>query len=160
MRKLINYATIALTCVAFLSTSTLLGQEWSKEQKEVWKVVKTGWESWKTGDMEGSFATIHDKYLGWNNDNPLPISKDKWKSMYEMYKEFSTIEFYSLDAARILVDGNNAVVYYYFEFYSVFEKGDMKKENHIEGRNVEFFVKQNGKWMLFGDMTVFDDDDD
>jgi len=151
---------IAFMCVAFLSTSTLMGQEWSKEQKEVWKLVKTGWEGWKTGDTEAAFGTIHDKYLGWNNDDPLPISKAKWKSMYEMYQEFSTVEFYSLDAARILVDGNNAVVYYYFEFYSVFEKGDMKKENHMEGRNVEFFVKQNGKWMLFGDMTVFDDDDD
>ena len=160
MRKLISYAVIALTCVAFLNTSTLLGQEWSKEQKEVWKVVKTGWESWKTGDTEGAFATIHDKYLGWNNDDPLPISKAKWKSMYEIYKEFSTIEFYNLDAARILVEGNNAVAYYYFEFYSTFTKGDKTKEQHLEGKNVEFYIREGGNWMLLGDMTVFDDDDD
>ena len=36
----------------------------------------------------------------------------------------------------------------------------MKKEKKMEGRNVEFYVKDGGKWMLFGDMTYFDDDDD
>ena len=40
MKKLINYAVIALTCIAFLGTSTAFGQEWSKEQKSVWQEVE------------------------------------------------------------------------------------------------------------------------
>lgn len=160
MRKLVNYATIAFMSVAFLSTTILNGQEWSKEQKEVWKNVEDGWAAWSKGDADGAFGTIHDKYLGWNNDDPLPMSKTKWMNSYNKYKEFMTVEHYDLDAARILVDGDNAVVYYYFEFYSVYKKGEQKKENHLEGRNVEFYVKEGGKWMLFGDMTYFEEDDD
>ncbi len=155
-----NTFTIALMLTAFLCTSTLLGQNWSKEQKEVWKGVESGWEAWSKGDTEGAFNTIHDKYLGWNNDDALPMSKAKWMKMYNMYKEMSTVEYYDLNPARILVDGDNAVVYYYFEFYSTFKKGDKVKENHMEGRNVEFYIKQNGQWMLFGDMTYFEEDDD
>lgn len=160
MKKLINYAVIALTCVAFLGASTAFGQDWSKDQKEVWQTVENGWVGWKSGDTKATFATIHDKYLGWNNEDPLPTSKEKWMSMYEMYQEYSKVEYYSLDPARILVYDDNAVVYYYFEFYSVYTKGDKKKESHVEGKNVEFFVKEGGKWMLLGDMTVFEEDDD
>ena len=36
----------------------------------------------------------------------------------------------------------------------------MKKNSSMEGRNVEFYVKEGGNWMLFGDMTYFDEDDD
>ena len=52
------------------------------------------------------------------------------------------------------------MVYYYFEFSWTYEKGDYKKSKNMEGRNVEFFVKDGGDWMLFGDMTYFEDDDD
>ena len=160
MKKLINYAVIALTCIAFLGTSTAIGQEWSKDQKAVWQEVEDGWAAWKSGDIDGAFKGIHEKYLGWNNGDPLPISKEKWKSMYEIWQDNMTLEYYDIQAASIVVDGNNASVYYFFEFSSVFEKGEMKKEKKMEGRNVEFYVKDGGKWMLFGDMTYFDDDDD
>ena len=160
MRKLVSYAMIAFMCVAFLSATTLLGQEWSKDEKEVWKTVEDGWASWSKGDSDGAFGTIHDKYLGWNSEDPIPISKTKWMNNYNKYKEFMKVEHYDLDVARILVEGDNAVVYYYFEFYSVYEKGEYKKEKQMEGRNVEFYVKQGGKWMLLGDMTYFDEDDD
>ena len=160
MKKLINYAVIALTCVAFLGASTAFGQEWSKDQQAVWQEIENGWAAWKSGDVDGAFNGIHEKYLGWNTDDPLPISKAKWKSTFEMLQGYMTIEYYDIQAARILVDGNNAVVYYYFEFHSVYGKDEMKKENKMEGRNVEFYIKEGGNWMLFGDMTYFDDDDD
>jgi ketosteroid isomerase-like protein len=160
MKKLMNIFTTALMLLAILSTSTLMGQEWSKEQKEVWKEVKSGWEAWSKGDTDGAFNSIHDKYLGWNNDDPLPMSKQKWMDTYNKYKDYMTVDHYDLSPARILVEGDNAVVYYYFEFHTTYKKGDKEKSSGMEGRNVEFYVKDNGKWMLFGDMTYIDDDDD
>lgn len=160
MKKRINYIGLFLLMFAFLATSTVNGQEWSKDQKAVWKEVENGWAAWKSKDTEAAFAGIHEKYLGWNQEDPLPISKAKWKSMQEQWKDNMTIEYYDLQPARIVIEGDNAVVYYFFEFYSVFEKGDMKKENSVEGRNVEFYIKEKGKWMLLGDMTYFDENDD
>jgi len=160
MRKLINYGIIVLTCIAFVHSSTLFGQDWSKEQKEVWKVVNDGWAAWKSGDVDMAFANIHEKYLGWSSEDPLPITKAKWKSFFEMYKEFGSVEYYDIEPARILVNGNNAVVYYYYDFATVFKKDDKKKESQHKGKNVEFYIKENGKWMLFGDMSAYEDEDD
>ena len=159
MKKLINYAVIALTCIAFLGTSTTFGQEWSKEQKAVWQEVENGWSAWKSGDIDGAFKGIHEKYLGWNNDDPLPISKEKWRSMNEALQDYLRVDFYDIQPARIVVYGDNATVYYFFKFYTVFQKSSTRNENKLKGRNVEFYVKEDGKWMLFGDMTYFDEDD-
>lgn len=158
MRKLVNYTIVALMCVTFLNVSTLVAQEWSKEQKEVWKTVKEGWKAWSVGDADGAFSGVHDKYLGWNNDDPMPMSKKKWMASYNKYKDNMTVNHYDLSPARILVEGDNAVVYYYFEFHTTYKKGDKEKSKGMEGRNVEFYVKKGGEWMLFGDMTYIDDD--
>ena len=160
MKKLMNYFVIAMTCIAFLGTSTAIAQDWSKDQKEVWETIEDGWAAWKSGDADAAFKGVHERYLGWNNDEPLPTTKEKWMESYKMYKEYMTIEYYSLNPARILIEGDNAIVYYYFEFYSVYAKGDKKQEKQVVGKNVEFYVKDGGKWMLLGDMTYFDDGDD
>lgn len=159
MKRIFNYAIITFVALAFICASAY-GQEWTKDQKAVWQVVQDDWASWQSGDTEGAFNNVHEKYLGWNNDDPLPINKEKWIKMYEKFKEISKIEYYDLEPARILVEGDNAVVYYYFEFYTTITWEDEKKEKSIEGRNVEFYIKDGGKWMLLGDMSVFEEEDD
>lgn len=159
MKKFISYLTVALTCLAFLGANTLLAQEWTKEQKEVWKTIEDSWEAWKTGDVDKTFDFIHDKYMGWNNEQPLPMSKDQWMKSYNMNKDYMKVQSYNLNPARIVVDGNNAVVHYYFDFYITITKGDKQKEKGMSGKNAEFYVRQNGNWLLLGDMTYIDHTD-
>ncbi len=160
MKNFRNYFVIAFTCIALLGSSTLFAQEWSKDQKEVWQTVENGWAAWASGNMEGAFDGIHDKYLGWNNERPLPMSKAKWQEMYKKYSEFMKVQYYDLEPARIVVEGDNAIVYYYFSFYSVFEMGDIKEEEDVKGRNVEFYVKDGGNWLMMGDMSYYEENDD
>jgi hypothetical protein len=160
MKKNMNYTLIVLLIFAFVGVQSVKGQEWSKDQLEVWQEVENGWAAWKSGDTEKAFAGISDKYLGWNTEAPLPISKEKWKSKQEQYKDYVSVEYYDLQPARIVVTDDNAAIYYFFEFSMVFEKDGKKKEINTEGRNVEFYVKEKGKWKLFGDMTYFENDDD
>ena len=160
MKKLFNYALIAVMCVAFFSASTAYGQEWSKEQKAVWQEVEDGWEAWSKGDLDNMFKGFHDSYLGWNGDDPLPITMEKWKSTMERWNDYTTVQYYDIQPARIVVADDNAVVYYFFSFSMIYEKGDKKKEKYNEGRNVEFYVKDGGKWLLLGDMSYMEDDDD
>ena len=56
MKKLLNYAVIAAITIAFLGTSSLIAQEWTKEQKEVWQVVEDDWANWQEGDMDATFC--------------------------------------------------------------------------------------------------------
>lgn len=160
MKKMIYVFVTAITVFAFVNVNTLSGQEWSKDQKAVWQEVENGWKAWKSGDSNGAFKGVHEKYLGWNHDDPMPISKAKWKNQYEMWSSYMKVQYYDLEPARIVVEDNSAVVYYYFEFSSVIDKDGMKKNRNMEGRNVEFYVKDGGDWMLLGDMTYFEGDDD
>jgi ketosteroid isomerase-like protein len=64
-----------------------------------------------------------------------------------------------LTPVRIAVVGDAAVAHYYFSFYG--ER--MGEQEAISGKNTEFYVKENGKWLLLGDHTstkVEEEDDD
>ena len=157
MKKLMNYAVIAAIVFSFLGASTLVAQDWTKDQKEVWKVVETAWSKMQEGDLESSNATIHEQYLGWNQEMPLPTNKEKWVKKMEMMKDFATLEYYDIEPARILVYKDVAVVHYYYEQYIIFTKDDEKTEYNYKGKNTEFYIKEGGNWLLIGDMTVWDD---
>jgi hypothetical protein len=103
---------------------------------------------------------MHDKMQGWNNENPLPFSKDKILELYAMMKENMKVEYYNINPARITVTDNAAVVQYYFAFYAVYKMGEKEWEEQITGKNAEFYVKEKGKWLLLGDMTYIEENDD
>lgn len=157
MKKLMKCAMITTITIAFLSVSSLNAQEWTKEQKEVWQVVETAWEKWQEGDFDASFASIHEKYLGWNQEDPLPTSKEKWRKSVETWKEYTKLDYYDNEPARILVNGDVAVVHYYTDYYLTFTKGEDKKQKSYKGKNTEFYIKEDGKWLLIGDMSVWTD---
>ena len=154
MKTLINYAAIAITMIAFLSVSTLNAQEWSKEQKEVWQEVENMWENWKTGDLNAAFANVHEEYLGWNNSNPMPMSRTKWvEPMKETIDNYLNRN-YNIEPARILVINNAAIVHYYYSFSYVYDDSDKMQKSKHHGKWSAFFIKDGGKWFLIGDMTV------
>jgi len=35
-----------------------------------------------------------------------------------------------------------------------------KEQESAKGRNAEFYVKAGGKWLLLGDMTVYEEEED
>ncbi len=151
--------TVVAICVIVAFSSSIYAQEWTKEQNEVWQVVEDGWALWSKGDMEGSMALFHDKYQGWNQEEPLPMNKKKLEKWYTSMKDMMKVQYYDIQPARITVTENVAVVNYYFSAYMVFTWGETKTEEEVKGKNVEFYIKEKGKWLLLGDMTVFDSKD-
>jgi hypothetical protein len=105
------------------------------------------------GDLESSNATIHEQYIGWNQEMPLPTNKEKWVKKMEMMKDIATLVYYDIEPARILVYKDVAVVHYYYEQYIISTKDDEK----YKGKNTEFYIKEGGNWLLIGDMTIWDD---
>jgi ketosteroid isomerase-like protein len=158
MKTSLKIAVIAF--VAFIATTTAFAQEWTKEQKEVWKVVEDSWTSWKAGDIEGATDCIHEKYQGWNEESPLPLNKAMVKAWFNEMKEKGKADYFSLNPARIVVYENAAVVDYFFNISVTYTVGETKKQETAKGRNAEFYVKVSGKWLLLGDMTVYEDKED
>ena len=151
-----NYAAIAVTMIAFLGASNLNAQEWTKDQMEVWKVVENSWANWQEGDLEASVASIHEKYLGWNIEAPLPTTKEKWLKSMNMMKDFVKLNYYDIEPARILVYDDVAVVHYYYSQSFTYTKDDETTDFNYKGKNAEFLIKEKGEWFLIGDMTFWE----
>ena len=160
MKTLFKFVMVAFIV---LFATAAFAQEWTKAQKEVWQVVEDNWTKWKNSDIEGIKLNLHEKYQGWNQDMPLPMSKDKLIKMYVSMKDMVKINSYDIEPARITVIDNAAVVNYYFTVSETIIMGDEKKQQDFKGKNAEFYVKEGGKWLLLGDLTIAgaeDDDDD
>ncbi len=152
MRTFFKCAVVAFT--AFIATTTAFTQEWTKAQKEVWQIVEDGWAKWKAGDIQGSIAYLHEKYQGWNDQSPLPITKEKALQRSLEMKDKFKIDYFSLNPARIVITENAAVVDYYYWYEATYTRGEEKELIEEYGQNVEFYIKEDGKWLLLGDMTT------
>ena len=135
-------------------------QEWTMAQKDVWKLVEKEWELWKNGDVDGLSAMIHEKYQAWNTEFPLPVSKTQMIGHFTSMKDSFIVHSYFINPARIAVTGNSAVVDYYYSLSMSFGEGETKKSYDESGRYVEFYTKEDGKWLLLGDMMVPDEDEE
>ena len=155
MKTLLNYALLLVTAIVFVGVSTVHAQEWTKDQQEVWQVIETAWENYQVESYEAAFKSIHEKYLGWNHEDPLPTGKVKWMKTMEIMKEFGKMAYYDLDPARILVYDNVAVVHYYFTQTIAYTKDGETVDYNMKGKNAEFLIKEGGDWFLIGDMTFW-----
>lgn len=154
MKRYINYITLAIIMIASFGSLSLNAQTYSKEQMAVWQEVENKWAKWKAGDLDAAFANIDDHWLGWNDKDPMPISKEKWViSMKETVNRRSNISF-DIEPARILVRGNGAVVHYYYSYSFLYTDGDQSQTVSDQGKWSEFFIKEGGKWILIGDFTT------
>lgn len=152
MKTSFKIAVVAI--MAFIATSGAFAQEWSKEQKEVWQVVQDSWKVWQVADVPALIAFNHEKYQGWDNQSPLPTGKEKLQKYYQELSKTRKIGVYDIEPVRITVTDNAAVVDYYFSFTATYTAGDKKEVKDISGKAIEFWVKEGGKWLMLGDVTI------
>jgi len=95
-----------------------------------------------------------EKYQGWDDKSSLPISKEKAIQSYQELNKIRKLGVYDIEPARITVTENAAVIDYYYSFTATYTTGGKKESRDISGKNVEFWVKEGGKWLLLGDMTT------
>lgn len=115
------------------------GLKFSPEQKEVWQAVENFWKYPNEENIEAFKASIHNDYIGWNTNLVVPLNKQEYISYFKYYKSKS----YSIKPVQVAVSGNNAVVSY----ASDVDYGPVK----YHGKHVDFYIKENGKWLLLGD---------
>lgn len=157
MKTLLKLTLVVMTIII---TTSVFAQEWTKEQKEVWQTVENSWIKWKAGDPDGATAALHPKYQGWSDETPLPMNKDAVLQYFRSMKETTTVIGYMINPARIVVTENAAVVHYYYSFAVTYAVGDQKKQEKGQGKYTEFYVKEGGKWLCLGDMSMEEDDDE
>ena len=146
--KTLTKSILIVLCITLLGSAQLFGQEWSAEQKEVWKNVETYWDLGFKEDLEGFMGYIHDDYSGWWNGNALPINKTSIRKEVIHKNETTQDLFYNIQPVAIKIHGNVAIVHYYYS--EVFKDVEGKEQND-SGRWTDILMKQGDKWILIGD---------
>ena len=146
--KTLSKSILLIVCITLLSSAQLFGQEWSAEQKEVWKNVETYWDLGAKKDLEGFMDYFHDDFIGWSNRNALPNNKASRRKSISHSFETTTVLIQELQPVAIIIHGNVAIVHYY---YSEVSKDVEGKENNESGRWTDILMKQGDKWVMIGD---------
>jgi len=149
-----------VTVISFILFTAIpsQGQEWSKDQKEVWSCVENTWAGWAEGNVDKVMAGVHQLYVGWNSDDPLPSDRARMEKMFrKMMPQVKALD-YDLVPARVTVVDNAAVAHYYYSF--TFTMGEDKKPMNHKGKFTEFYIRKGNTWSLLGDFTSFDDEDE
>jgi ketosteroid isomerase-like protein len=139
---------LIILCLTLFSSTQLFGQEWSEEQKEVWKTVETYADLAAKGDVEGFLDHFHDDFSGWINSMALPTNKStRRKFISHNWKTTKTL-VQDLQPVGINIFDNVAIVQYY---YSEVLKDAEGKEINESGRWTDILMKQGDKWIIIGD---------
>ena len=146
--KTLTKSILIVLCVTLLSSAQLFGQEWSAEQKEVWKNVETYSDLWAKEDLEGVLSYCHDDFSGWKNQDALPRNKASIRKFSAHNFETTKVLINDIQPVAIKIFDNVAIVHYY---YSEVIKDVEGKEKNDRGRWTDILMKQGDKWVLIGD---------
>lgn len=144
-KRIISLVVIGL---AMLSSNVLFAQEWSTDQKDVWKNVETYWDLGAKGDVEGNLGYYHNDFSGWVNSAHLPDDRATRVKFIKFFLPKTKTLFYNIQPLAIKIHGNVAIVHY--SYTEVTKSGD-EKEKTEQGRWTDILIKQGDKWIMIGD---------
>ena len=146
MRTIFNLFVISILLVAF--NSQIAAQEWSLDQKDVWKNVEAYWDLAAKGDLDGFVSYFHESFMGWNYGAPATSTKSSREKLINFFAPQNKTLFYNLTPVGIWVQGEFAFVdYHYME---VTENKDGKRDTDI-GRWTDILIKDGDRWVMVGD---------
>ncbi len=147
--KGLQRATVSIVvCLILFAATSVIAEEWSKEQKEVFAAVEAYSEMVMKRDVEGFLKSVHKDYSGWDYDTPVPYGFESLKKWVSFGFPRSEILIYEITPLKILVFGESAVIHYYF-YYRV--KDYEGKEKSYTARWTDILAKKDGKWLLIAD---------
>jgi len=133
-----------LALMAILVAPAAIGQEWSAEQQEVWKVVKWTWEVDPGTDW--CAEVCHPNLLAWGNDAPAPRNREQIRKWWKRGQETSKDLDAEVTPIGIAIQGDTAVAHYYYSQLSENKEGKRTTEH---GRYTDVLIREDGKWMYF-----------
>lgn len=129
--------------------SSINGQSWTSEQKDVWAGVEKYWEVSSKGDAQGFLSYFDESYIGWSYQIVVPQNKSNTSKWITNEFKNNTTVLYTLSPVNIWVKGDFAFANY---FYSQIEKNNQTgKEEPTAGKWTDILMKKDGKWFLVGD---------
>ncbi|MFC1886774.1 nuclear transport factor 2 family protein [Thermodesulfobacteriota bacterium] len=127
--------------------SSVFGEEWNEEQKEIIKAIEARSEILKKGDLEATMAGLHKDSLIWWTQDAYPFEKDLAKFRYGGWFRSNKPKSYKTEVLNIQIFGNVAIVYSRYEWEGT-------TPGVRSGRGMSVRVKQGNEWKLMGTMSA------
>jgi ketosteroid isomerase-like protein len=143
-----NRLILTIVIVFGLGLSSVFAQDWSPAQKEVWKNVNDYWALMAKGDLNGFLDYFHADYVGWDNNSPLPSTKEESRKWITYGYLGIRVPVYEIKPLTIKIFDDVAFVHYYYAMAK--ETADGKKISE-SGRWTDILLKQGNKWLMIGD---------
>ena len=146
-KNLVAKVSISLLfCIAIVFWGfQVIGEEWTAEQKEIWKTLESSWETFKLGDVEALMAFYHEGNLEWWSSRTHPYGTDELKLHYKDWFDYDKPVSVELKPIHIRIFGDFAIV-----FYQVKWKGKVYSDHR---RHLCTLIKENNKWKQIGSMS-------
>lgn len=90
---------------------------------------------------------FHKDYVGWDNDDPMPGTKEEAIKWLQFTSQYHKILIYELKPITIKVYGDFAFAHYY---YYTMNEIDYKRTPEM-GRWTDILMKQGDKWVMIVD---------
>ncbi len=132
-------------------TPSLVPQEWSRLQKDVWETVESYTEASHQRNLEKYLSFWHPDFLGWHNGDSKPTNHQQRAKGLKYYFDSTTSLEYKLEpkGIQIIADGVAAIVHY--ELRSVLQIKASGKKEPGQAYWTDYLVYENGKWLLISD---------
>jgi len=147
MWKVTKVIFVFLILSTFCAMS-LNAQQWSDEQLEVWKSVKTYSDLTIKGDVEGFLSYYDDSFVGWPYGSDAKHNKKTRAEWVKYFLPLSTTLVSTITPEAIWVKDNFAFVHYY---YSNVTKDKDGKTSFESGRWTDILMKKGDRWVMIGD---------
>lgn len=135
-----------LICMLILASGfNALAEEWTADQKEVWKVIDNIWMSAKNadGNEKALLEGLHDNFICLYGDKSMLFDKDRLVMKNKAWKPTSI----ELKPLAINIVMNVANVFFLFKWE------DNKRGWSQRGRRMETLIKENDRWLSIGNFS-------
>jgi ketosteroid isomerase-like protein len=136
--------------VALLCVTAAFSQDWTADQKEVWKNEEAYWLHRAQGNVQEYLALLHEDFAGWPSWAAMPVDKPAVRKFIEEEIKSTKILFYDIRPTAIRVFGNTGIVYYYI---SMTRRVD-GREQSVSSRYMHVWLKQGPAWKMVGGDSV------
>lgn len=133
--------SIGVFCLPMLS----FAQNWSAEQKAVWKVIETHWRYLAQENKEKFLENFHSAFKGFVNWRTLPLDKENLGKWIEYMHKTTDISIYTVEPVAITIHGDIAVVQYYCDLSFAVPPG---KQVRSSFRYTDILKKEKNKWLV------------
>jgi len=128
----------------------LFPQEMSSLQKEVWQMEETYWRDVKGFDEARYMTLWHEKFLGWPQDQKMPIGKVALgEAVHRKFQRKGTLDYEFLSKS-VAVTGNVGITQYAVK--SSFTGTDGQKTS-FSSRVTHTWLKTDEGWKIVGGMS-------